>query len=57
MTKLGTHLFREDASVPRDSKGRAYCTCGAVKDHERHTLPSVPAQAEVRGRYDHEDED
>ncbi len=61
-SKLRPHLFTHDPSVPPEvdlrhpeRPGVRFCTCGARETHERHTLPSVPAQAAHRGRYDHEE--
>lgn len=54
------HPFNLDPDVPADSKGRLFCRCGVVEAHPRHTapaLPVVPEQAEVRHRYDHDEED
>lgn len=48
--RLGTHPFVADQTVPVDRDGRAYCTCGAPRDHERHTLPDNPAAAEEARR-------
>jgi hypothetical protein len=32
-------VFAADPTVPADSQGRRYCTCGALEQHERHSLP------------------
>lgn len=48
--RLGTHPFVADQTVPADHNGRAYCTCGAPRDHERHDLPDNPAAAEEARR-------
>ncbi len=56
-SKLRPHLFNHDQGVPPDSQGRRYCRCGVAEDHPRHTLPHPPAQAEHRGRYEHDEEE
>ncbi len=56
-SKLATHLFRHDPSVPPDAKDRRFCHCGVAEDHPRHTLPHPPAQAAHRGRYDPDEVD
>ncbi len=56
-SKLRPHLFTHDQGVPPDAKGHRWCTCGAPEHHERHTLPSAPAQADHRHRYDHSDQE
>jgi hypothetical protein len=56
VSHLKPHLPVRDPDVPPDHLGRHYCTCGAREDHERHTLPDVPEQAEQRGWYDQDEE-
>lgn len=53
------HPFVEDLDVPADHLGRQFCRCGVVEipGDPRHVLPDVPEQAEVRARYDHDEED
>ncbi len=55
-SKVQPHLPTVDAAVPADQRGRDYCTCGVViaDGDPRHTLPTVPEQAAVAARYDHE---
>jgi hypothetical protein len=50
-------VFTADPDVPPDHRGRRACVCGLLGEpgDPHHTLPDVPEQAEVRGRYDHEE--
>lgn len=50
-------VFTADPDVPADHRGRRACVCGLLGEpgDPHHTLPDVPEQAEVRGRYDHEE--
>lgn len=57
-TKPAPHVFQADPGLPPDSRGRHVCRCGLPDDPHvaRHQLPDVPEQAEVRHRYEHDDE-
>lgn len=44
-TKLRTHVFEHDATVPPDHEGRRFCRCGAREDHERHDVPQTSPEA------------
>lgn len=48
------HLFVVDPDVPGCC---ARCHLPGVAGDQRHTLPDVPEQAVVAGRYEHEDGD
>lgn len=59
-SKVAQHVFLRDPGVPPDSRGRGACSsCHLVgePDDAHHTLPTVPEQAQVRARYDHDDEE
>lgn len=57
-SRLGTHLYTADLTVPADRAGRRYCTCGAPEDHQRHTLPDTdPDQAALTARITGDRED
>lgn len=47
-TQLHKHPFDRDWDVPADHLGRPYCSCGARRDHERHTLPEMTAEQRAR---------
>lgn len=50
-SRLKRHPYTPDTTVPADREGRSYCTCGAVKDHQRHTLPTPdPDQTALTAR-------
>lgn len=58
MTRLAPHMPVADPDVPADHVGRPFCRCGVaiVPGDKRHQLPEVhDAQAEVAGRYEHDD--
>lgn len=55
--RVRPHPFVRDLDVPADQKGRGACRCGLVGEpgDTHHTMPDVPEQAAVRGRYEHEE--
>lgn len=57
-SRLKTHTYTADPSVPPDRDGRHYCTCGAPELHPRHTLPTPdPDTRAVTARITGEDRD
>ena len=56
-TPVPPHPPLADRDVPADQNGNLFCrrcSLAIVDGDPRHTLPEVPAQAEVLGRYDRE---
>lgn len=53
------HALSLDPDIPPDVNGRGTCRCGLLDlpGDPRHTLPTVPEQSVVAGRYEHEDGD
>lgn len=58
-SRVKPHVLSLDPDIPPDLDGRGTCRCGLLDlpGDPRHTLPTVPAQAEVASRYEHEDEE
>lgn len=60
-SKVPPHPFLLDPKLPPDQNGRYVCATPGCRlvgepDDAHHTLPDSPAQAQVRRRYEHEED-